>query len=226
ASTAAGTVQFAIDGANFEAPVAVANGVATLTTSALTAAKTYTVDATYGGDANSNGSAGSLSGGQVVTSGAPKQLTFLQQPADTQAGQAIAPAVTVRILDAAGNLTASTANVRVTANGPAAFTGGSTTTVAAAGGVATFSNLRLNTAGITGTSATITVNPGAATVLVVTAQAAAVAGTPFDVTVEAQDGFGNRATGYAGTVHFDITDSTADALGNHTFNPGTDAGNH
>src|SRR5439155_13828242 len=90
----------------------------------------------------------------------------------------------------------------------------------------TITSTDTNAQDITGTSATITVNPGAATVLVVTAQAAAAAGTPFDVTVEAQDGFGNRATGYAGTVHFDITDSTADALGNHTFNPGTDAGNH
>ena len=39
-----------------------------------------------------------------VTAGAPAQLAFGVQPTDTPAGQAINPAVTLRILDAEGNL--------------------------------------------------------------------------------------------------------------------------
>ncbi|HXT03166.1 MAG TPA: S8 family serine peptidase, partial [Casimicrobiaceae bacterium] len=341
--TATGTVQFVIDG-NVGVPVAIAGGIATLTTSALTTAKTYSVAATYGGDTNFKSSSGTLSGGQVVKSGAPAKLAFDVQPMDTQAGQAIAPAVTVRILDAAGNQTASTASVTLVANGPgaASFTGGSTTTAVGAAGVATFGNLHLNTAGsytigavstelaaatsnsfnvtpgpavtfafdlpgtitagqsftftltakdqfantatgylgtvhftssdtqamlpgdtnfaagdqgvktltlatvlktagnqtitatdtvavtptIAGTSATITVSPGNATVLLVTAPAAAVASTPFDVTVEARDGFGNTATGYVGPIHFTITDPKADPLVDYTFVPATDHGIH
>src|SRR6185437_8485205 len=79
---------------------------------------------------------------------------------------------------------------------------------------------------IAGTSATITVSPGNATVLLVTAPAAAVAGTPFDVTVEARDGFGNTAIGYVGPIHFTITDPKADPLVDYTFVPATDHGIH
>src|SRR2546423_1778280 len=70
-----------------------------------------------------------------------------RHPTTTPPGPATTPAVTVRIVDQFNNLTSSTANVSVAANGPGAFSGTSTTTVAAVGGVATFSNLHLNTAG-------------------------------------------------------------------------------
>src|SRR5262249_47759483 len=72
---------------------------------------------------------------------------FLQQPTNTTAGAAITPAVTVQLLDQFNNLTGSTATVTLVANGPGPFTGGSTTSVAAVNGVATFNNLHLNTAG-------------------------------------------------------------------------------
>jgi hypothetical protein len=54
--------------------------------------------------------------------------------------------VTVRILDAANNLTNSTANVTIAADGLGPFASG-TTTVAAVGGVATFSDLKITKAG-------------------------------------------------------------------------------
>jgi hypothetical protein len=338
--SAAGTVTFVIDG-NAGTSVAVNAGIATLTTS-LTVAKAYTVAATYSGDPNFNGSSGTLAGGQVVTAGAPAQLSVGVQPTNTQAGQAITPAVTVRILDAEGNQTTSTASVTLAASGPGAFTMASTSIVAAVAGVAMFDNLHINVAGtymigaastglatatsdgfdvtpgpattfafdvpasviagdmftftltakdqfantatgytgvvhftstdpqaalpsdtqfvagdhgvktltlatalktagnqtisakdtvavtptITGTSATITVNPGNATLLLVTAPAAAVAGEAFDVTVEARDGFGNTATGYAGSVKFTITDPKADPVSNYAFVPGADHGVH
>src|SRR5206468_2277797 len=71
----------------------------------------------------------------------------LQQPTNTTAGAAISPAVTVQILDQFNNLTTSTAAVTLSATGPRAFSAASTTTVSAVSGVATFSNLHLNTAG-------------------------------------------------------------------------------
>src|SRR6185295_17174995 len=46
-ATAGGTVQFVIDGNNVGAPVPIVGGAATQTTSALTTAKTYTVEADY-----------------------------------------------------------------------------------------------------------------------------------------------------------------------------------
>jgi MBG domain/MBG domain (YGX type) len=80
---------------------------------------------------------------------------------------------------------------------------------------------------VTGTSATITVNPGNATVLVVTAPAALeTAGTPFNVTVEARDGYSNTVTAYVGPIHFDITDPKVTPLTDYTFVPATDHGIH
>ena len=72
------------------------------------------------------------------------------QPSNTTAGAAITPAVTVKIEDQFGNLVTSDNTDTVTvgiASGPGSFTGSSTTTVTASSGVATFSNLHLNTAG-------------------------------------------------------------------------------
>jgi hypothetical protein len=110
-------------------------------------------------------------------------------------------------------------------------------------GVHMFTNsVKLVTAGnqsITGTdtvstsitgSATVTVNPGAATHLSLSAPSSVRVNTAFSITVTAQDGFNNTATGYRGSVHFnsslrrtklppDYTFSAADA-GVHTFTNG------
>ena len=74
------------------------------------------------------------------------------QPSNTTAGAAITPAVTVKIEDQFGNVVTSDSTDTVTvgiASGPggASFAGTSTLTVTANTGVATFNNLRLNTAG-------------------------------------------------------------------------------
>ena len=233
-ATAAGTVQFKVDGNSFGAAVPVVGGVATLPTSALTVAKTYTVDATYNPDANHNGSSGNLAGGQVVTAGAPAQLAFDVQPTDTPAGQAIAPAVTVRILDASGNQTTSTADVTVATGDPDAFTAGSTTTVAAVNGVATFANLRINTAGTyaigaastnlaTATSNSFNVTAGTAVTFAFGVPASIPAGQSFDITVTAKDQFNNTATGYTGVVHFTSSDPQATLTPDTTF-AGADVG--
>src|SRR5262249_38423311 len=107
----------------------------------------------------------------------PDHLVFSVQPGTTTAGAAINPAVKVQVVDHFGNLVASDNSDQVTvsiAGGPGSFTAGSTTTMTVSGGVATFSNLVLNTAGLytLGESATgglsgansssFTVNPAAA----------------------------------------------------------------
>jgi hypothetical protein len=70
------------------------------------------------------------------------QLVFTRQPNNTNAGEAINPAVTVALEDGFGNVaTGDTSTVTVTINGGTLFGGGTTASVAAVGGIATFGNL-------------------------------------------------------------------------------------
>ncbi|HEY6962615.1 MAG TPA: invasin domain 3-containing protein [Gaiellaceae bacterium] len=150
--------------------------------------------------------------------GAPAQALFGQQPTNATAGATIAPAITVRILDAHGNLAATSENVTLAGAGgsPALF---GTTTVAAVGGVATFNNVAVHTAGagykLTATTALsgLTVDSGAFDVAVGPASAAdsklAVDKTQINhdgssgnvaVTVTAYDAYGNREPAGGATV--------------------------
>ena len=81
-----------------------------------------------------------------IVVGAATHLGFVQQPTQTAGGATITPAVTVEILDAGGNRVNSTANVTVAlANNPGGLGSlGGTKTVAAAGGLATFSTLSID----------------------------------------------------------------------------------
>jgi hypothetical protein len=74
------------------------------------------------------------------------KLAFLQQPANTVAGSAIAPAVRVVVQDANGNTVASATNL-VRVNLAGVYGLGGTLEIAARNGVATFSNLSESTAG-------------------------------------------------------------------------------
>jgi large repetitive protein len=156
--------------------------------------------------------------------GPASQLAFGNQPpASTAANVAFATPPTVRILDASGNLTSSTATVTLALGAnPGSGVLSGTTQVQAVNGVATFNGLSINKVGtgytLTATSSpsytaatsnTFNITPGAATQLTVSAPAAATAGTPFNVTVTALDAAGNTATGYSGTVHFTSTDGSA-----------------
>src|SRR5262249_47050502 len=90
-------------------------------------------------------------GTATITHPAPvaTSLRFLKQPTDAVAGAALAPAVTVQVLDQFNHvLTGSSANVSLAfgAN-PGGSTLGGTLTVTAVNGVATFSDLFLNRAG-------------------------------------------------------------------------------
>ena len=102
----------------------------------------YTLDATAAGLTTATSSAFNIS--QV-----PTQLIITQQPVDTEYNQSITPAITVEIQDASGNLvSASTDNVTVSfGTDPSAGTAtlGGTLTVAAVGGIATFSDINIDT---------------------------------------------------------------------------------
>src|SRR6266576_2853968 len=153
-----------------------------------------------------------------VTPGAASQLVFTVQPTTTVAGATITPAVQVTAQDAHGNTaTAFSGSVTVAIGinpGGGALSG--TSSVAAAGGIATFSGLSINktgtgytlTAGASGvggaaTSAAFSVTAGAPSVLVFSVQpTSATAGAAITpaVQVTAQDAEGNVATGFAGSV--------------------------
>jgi hypothetical protein len=82
------------------------------------------------------------------------------------------------------------------------------------------------TAAVTGSQTGIIVNPAAASTLVLSGFPAQVtAGTPGNLTVTAEDAYGNTATGYTGTVTFISSDTQADLPADYTFT-GTDAGVH
>jgi hypothetical protein len=77
------------------------------------------------------------------------QLVLQQSPTSGTPGQALSPSVNVAVEDAFGNVVTSdksTVTIAV-ASGPGGFAVGSTTSVAAVSGVATFSNLILSLAG-------------------------------------------------------------------------------
>jgi hypothetical protein len=126
--------------------------------------------------------------------------------------------MTVQAQDAAGTLqTCFTNNVAVSLGNPGGATLSGTTTVAAVGGVATFSGLTISKAGsgytlivaATGltaaTSTSFTVTAGPATVLAFTTQpATAAAGAAITAVVTARDQFGNTAAGFTGNVTMTI----------------------
>ena len=127
------------------ATVAAVGGVATFSTLSINKVGTgYTLTAVDGS------LGGSTSTGFNITPAAADHLAFLQQPTTAVAGVAISPAVTVEVLDAFGNLvTFDTSNVTMaigTNPGGGALSG--TATIAAIGGIATFSTLSINKTGL------------------------------------------------------------------------------
>ena len=170
----------------------------------------------------------------VITPATAAKLVFTTGPAAGTAGSKLA-SVAVSI-ETAGNTVVTSDNASVTltiASGPGSFASGSTTTVAAVNGVATFSNLILDTAGnyvlsaadstdsLSGFASTsFNVAPAAATHFALSAPSAATAGAAFNFTVTALDQFGNTATGYTSTVHFTSSDGAATLPANATLNKG------
>jgi hypothetical protein len=145
------------------------------------------------------------------------QLAFITQPMDGTAGTPLAD-VRVALQDEEGNtVTTATSAVALRLSNGQSFT-----PVNAVNGVATFSGLRIDTAGtgyrLEATSGALTavqsnpftIRPAAAASLELGGLAATVtAGAASSVVVTARDAYGNVAAGYTGTVHFTSTDAQA-----------------
>ena len=184
-----------------------ASGVATVSfTTSSTVGTIHAVTAT-----DNTGLTGTSSNITTVGGSATK-LVFLQQPTNAFTGSSISPAITVQIQDASGNLVSTdTRNVTLAiGNNPGGGSLSGVATVAAVAGVATFSNLSINSAGtgytlsatsspaLTGaTSASFNITAGAATKLGFgqqpsnTAMGASISPA---ITVQIQDANGNLVT--------------------------------
>jgi hypothetical protein len=178
----------------------------------------------------------SLSGSAAVTvsPAAAHHLAFGQQPGNTVAGQAVTPAVTVRVSDQFGNLVStdgSTVTVAIGAN-PAGGTLSGTAAEPASGGVATFANLSIDKAGTgytlqatdgtlgAATSAAFNIVSVSATMSTVSfASPTAAPGNTDLVTLVVKDTAGNAVTGLTGGS-FVLTLSGGTSAG--TFGPVTE----
>jgi hypothetical protein len=123
------------------------NGVATFSNLSISKAGTgYTLTAA------ATGLTGATSSAFNVTTpvGPPAKLAFSVQPTSVAVGSSITPPVQVSVDDASGNLVTTATNAITVAIGTNAGPGGvlsGTVTANAVAGVATFSNLSINTAG-------------------------------------------------------------------------------
>ena len=145
------------------------------------------------------------------------QLGFTVGPTDATAGVTIGPVVAVAIEDASGNTVTGATNVVSVSIGtnPTGGTLAGTVSVAPVNGVATFSNLHVDKAGMNYTlkasatglaeasSTAFTITAGPATRLAFTVQPGnTMGGAPATppVQVAAQDSFGNIQTGFGDSV--------------------------
>jgi hypothetical protein len=121
------------------------NGVATF--SSLSVDK---IGTGYTLAASSTGLSGTTSNTFSILVGAPSQLSFGTAPSSpVAAGAPISPSVTVRILDAGGNVTTSTLTVTIAIGAnPGGATLGGTLSRGAVGGIATFSALTISVPGV------------------------------------------------------------------------------
>ena len=198
---------------------------ATLRAPSSTVTSTATITGTVGGAAISDNAMVTFTGVAPVAT----RLAFGQQPTNEQAGTTMSPAVTVRAVDNAGTtITSFTGNISLAiGTNPGGGTLAGTTTVAAVGGVATFSNLRIEQAGagytlaasasgLTGaTSAPFSITPGPASAASsrITASPTSVpadGSSSSTITVELRDAFGNRLTSGGDVV---TLSTTAGSLG-------------
>ncbi|HEX3840160.1 MAG TPA: Ig-like domain-containing protein [Acidimicrobiales bacterium] len=91
-----GTVQFAVGGTNFGAPVSISGGAASIADAAIpVSASPASVTATYSGDPNFSGSSGSLAGGQQVTPAATTLALVGTPTGSTNFGESIDYTATV-----------------------------------------------------------------------------------------------------------------------------------
>jgi hypothetical protein len=203
--------------------VAAVNGVATFSNLSLTR-----IGSGYTLEANSGALPRITSSGFDITSGPPYRVTITQQPSDVIAGAVIAPSVQATLYDRYGNpATLATTPVSVSlGNNPVGGTLGGTTTIAAAGGVATFGNLSVDRAGLnytlvagasgiySDTSVGFDVGVGAPAALAFTASPSGnvTSGAAFTARVAVRDAGGNLVTGTPTQVTLSLTNAAGATL--------------
>jgi hypothetical protein len=177
--------------------------------------------------ASSSGLSAATSSSFDIIVGTATKLAFLAQPTSTTGGMPIGPAVTVEIQDAGGNRVTDATNgvtIGIGAN-PNSGTLSGTTTVAAASGLATFSTLTIDSAGIgyaftasaaglvgaASTAFNVIVGPPAQLAFRIhpTTTAGGAIITPA-IQVEVRDAGGNHVVGAANTVTVGITSNPND----------------
>jgi hypothetical protein len=204
-------------GGSTTATASAVNGVATFGNLVINAAGSYTLAA-------SDGSlTGATSNFFAIMAGTSAKLGFVQQPTGAVSGTAISPPVTVAVEDTNGNtVTTDTSTVTLTLNGGTFSSGSNTATASAVNGVATFSNLVINTAGsytmaatdaglIGANSVPFAISPLASTKLAFVQQpTGTTAGTAISpaVTVAVEDTNGNTVTTDTSTVTLTLSSGT------------------
>jgi hypothetical protein len=222
----AGTVHFSSSDAQATLPAnaSLTNGTRTFSAT-LKTASTQSLTATDTVTSSIGGTQSNI----TVNPAAAKKFMVSGFPSPVMAG--VAGSFTVVAKDAFNNMaTGYTGTVHFTSSDTKAVLPANYTFVAADSGTHTFS-ATLKTAATQSITATDTVSgttKGSQTGIVVQAAATAqlpvtgfpspvVAGTPGSFTVTAKDAFGNKTTGYLGTVHFTSSDTKAALPANYTF---------
>ena len=194
------------------------SGIATFNDLKIEIAGNYTLTASDAALAPSG-----LSDSFTITPATAFQLVFGEQPTDAVAGATISPAVTVIFEDKFTNvISTDTSTVILTLNSAKFSNGTATATATASHGVATFSAIQIDVAGtytlmpsaaaLTSNepSNSFTISPAVASQLILSGYPSpTTAGVAHQITVTAEDRYGNTATGYIGTVHFTSSDSQA-----------------
>ena len=207
------------DGGSSTATATAVNGVATFPSLKIDTPGNYTISATDGA-LTPSGASNSF----TISPAAASKVVFGQQPTNSTAGVAVDPAVTVKVVDAFGNLvTGDSSTVTLTLSGGTFAGGSSTVTAAAANGVATFSNLIIDASGTytlsatdgaltgSGASTSFTISAAAADKVVFVQQptnAAPGAAISPPVTVDVVDTYDNVVTSNSSTVTLTLSSGT------------------
>jgi hypothetical protein len=206
--------------------VAAINGVATFGNLSLNKQGTgYTLAVT------SASVTGVTSSAFNITAGAPYRVLITQQPTNTVAGATLSP-VQVTVLDPSGNVSTQATNAISVSigNNPAGGTLSGTTTVNAVNGVANFTTLSVDRAGLNYTlvaggsglyadaSVGFNVSVGAAAQLAFTASPSAnvISDAPFTVKVAVRDAGGNLVTTASAPVTLALTNAPGATLSGTT----------
>ncbi len=192
----------------------------TLSTTGATTPGNYTfrIRALRGADCEAAPSSPTVTGLLVVI-GPPAKIAFGQHPTTSVAGQPIAPAVTVRVLDA-GNILVPNSSAAITVaigSNPSGGTLGGTLTRNAVNGVATFSDLSVNLFGSGYTLTAASSGLGAATSAAFTVNRA----TPARLGFVQQPSGGSPGGPWATQPRVAIQDASGNTV---TSGPGSGAG--